>query len=419
MRNVIVIAGVVALVACSSVDPYGALPPRPETSSSAAATEACSAGASTPMAGTDPAGLKECTGTKGTKGRCVPGSALGAFKGTFEAADCGGDAECLPEDLVKNGSSVELKKCNAVLDNEGRCFWPLAKDIVGNYDLLKGATKDQCPADMVCAPCTNPLTHEDTHVCSLGSGGSASCAAGATSGAAKPGAAGGGGTCPQIDPILDTSSFTAEDCGSGMLCVDASLVPPDEAKMLKSCAKGKCAPKKSVERGGNYVPKTCRSLGNSEGRCLNVAIPDVAAQLSLLPPSTVCDKDEACAPCFDPRTGADSGACHSAPCDAPKEPKKVFAKCCGGRGQCVPTSSAGSSADMLSKDSCSGDTPLCAPNELSGAVTPTKCTSAFGLLEGICVSKCTIDSVLAGFVQGSCPDTDMCAPCSFIDGGCK
>ena len=44
------------------------------------------------------------------------------FKGTFEQATCGSDAECVPDELVKSGSKVELKKCTGVLGSEGRCF---------------------------------------------------------------------------------------------------------------------------------------------------------------------------------------------------------------------------------------------------------------------------------------------------------
>jgi hypothetical protein len=400
-----IVVGLIGLVACADVDPYGDLPPRPDVKSDSLTS--CASAPS--MAGTDPTRFKECKGTKaGNKGRCVPESVLGTQKGQFEQANCDPNQDCLPEDLVRDGSNVDLKKCT-ILGNEGRCFWPLAKQMLDQYDTLKGMSKGQCTADTVCAPCVNPLTREDTKVCTLGK--NSICAGkGNVTKAAGP-------TCPQKDPSLDTSAFTQDTCGSGMLCVDTVLVG-DQAKMLKDCSKGKCAPKKAIERGGNYVPPTCRSIGKSEGRCMNTNIPMLAAQASLLPKEG-CDPDEACAPCFDPRTGQDTGACHSAPCDAPKEPAKTFAKCCGGRGQCVPTENAGGSADMLAKDSCSGDTPLCAPNELSGAATPQKC-KALLFLEGICVSKCTLETIAKDFIQGSCPDGDMCAPCNFLpDGTCK
>jgi hypothetical protein len=342
---------------------------------------------------------------------------LGSFADTFERASCSEDQGCVPDDVVKAGSNLDLQKCNAVLDTEGRCFWPLAKDIVANYDMLKTATKDQCPAEMVCAPCINPLTNQPTGVCDVGA--SSACGANAAKSGNGGANAAAGGKCPQVDPILDVSTFTADTCGSGMLCVDANLVPAGQAQRLSSCSKGKCAPKKSVERAGNYVPKTCRSTGGAEGRCTNASLPDIAKQASLLPQAD-CDADERCAPCFDPRTGEDTGACHQASCDAPKEPKMVFAPCCGSKGRCVPTSAVdGSSSALLAADSCTGDTPLCAPNELVGVTPPKKCGVAFGLIDGICISSCTI--VLGGdLVQGDCADGEMCAPCDLLpNGSCK
>jgi hypothetical protein len=411
----------ITLVACTA-DPFGDLPANPATdSASTTSPKSCSASGGA-IQGADPSTLKTCTGTKGTAGRCVPTSALGSFADMIEQGSCDGGAACVPDDLVKNGSTIQLKKCTAVLNTEGRCFWPVAKDINANYDLLEGATKDQCPTGLVCAPCVNPLNKQDTGLCSLGSGGggSSSCSAGAgDAGSPGTGTPASTGTCPQVDPILDVSSFSAEDCGSDMLCVDASLVPAAVGKMLKTCSKGLCAPKKSVERGGNYVPKTCRSLADSEGRCMNVSIPQIASQASLLPQGAGCDADERCAPCFDPRTGEDTGACHSAPCDAPKEPKKTFANCCGGQGKCVPTSVVGGNgASFLQADSCTGDTPLCAPNELVGGATPKKCSVAFGLVTGICVSACTVGGQLIGsLAQGDCTGGDMCAPCDLLPTG--
>src|SRR5262249_49791018 len=159
-----------------------------------------------PVDGQDPSGLPVCTGTKGVKGRCVPTSALGTFKDTFEKATCSGEQACVPDEVVKQGTKIELKKCKAVLDTDGRCFWPLAKDIIDTYDLLKGATKDQCPADQVCAPCVDPRTNAPTGVCNTGaaaaSSSSASCGGGAASNgpssATGSGAGGGGGKCPQV-----------------------------------------------------------------------------------------------------------------------------------------------------------------------------------------------------------------------------
>src|SRR5262249_15060459 len=159
-----------------------------------------------PAAGADPTKLPACTGTKGPKGRCVPSNALGGFSGKFEQAGCKSGEECVPEEVVKDGQKIELKKCTAVLNSEGRGFWALAKDMIQNYDVLKGATKD-CPPDLICAPCVNPLTKEETGVCRTGSagGGGAACQESEEDAAkTKSATTKGGGTCPQIEPIIDT-----------------------------------------------------------------------------------------------------------------------------------------------------------------------------------------------------------------------
>jgi hypothetical protein len=372
-----------------------------------------------PIAGADPSGFPVCKGTKGTSGRCVPRKALGAFADTFEQATCAADQGCVPDEVVKSGSNLDLKKCTAILDSEGRCFWPLAKDIVDNYDLLKGATKDQCPADQVCAPCINPLTKETTHVCDMGAA-SAACDSkggapgGATGGGAKPSA-----TCPQKDPIVDTSSFKQEECTSNMLCVPTAAVDASLAKSLAKCTDGVCAPKKSVERAGNYVPPTCRSIADAEGRCLNVGIPSVAAQKDILP-QTGCDADERCAPCFNPADGSNTAACNTASCDAPKEPAKTFASCCNGRARCVPTASVDADTQsLLQAKTCKAGAELCAPAELVGVpgVAKKKC-SILGFVDGICLSSCAVDAGgLGGLAQGDCASGDLCAPCDLLPNG--
>lgn len=419
------IAAIVALlstaglvVACSSVDPYGDMTAADVTTKAdkteSAAT--CSAG----IAGADPTALVACTGTKTqSKGRCVPKGTLGSFSDTFESADCKGDAACLPEELVKQGTKIELKKCNAVLNTDGRCFWPLAKQVIENYDLLKSATKDQCEGDQICAPCTDPRTQEATGVCTLGAG-SGDCKSGAAPEASGGTKAAAPAQCPQVEPILDESAFKQDSCGSNMLCVDASLVGADRAKLLGTCSTGVCAPKKSVLRGGNYVPKSCRSLAGAEGRCSNVGVPDVAKQKDLLPQAD-CDADERCAPCFDPTSGKETGACSQATCDKPAEKPVTFAACCGGGGKCVPTASAGPNADQLNPDSCSGDTPVCAPNAFLPGATPKTCDAVLGIVKGICAAKCAVDvpggGVTQKLIQGSCSDDEFCVPCSRAPAG--
>ena len=420
-------AFVLVLVACSSstdpyakdssgTDPAAALPP-------AGGAGAKAASCADVIKGADPSKLAACTGTKGVKGRCVVRSGLGSFKDTFEQASCTADSACVPEDVVSKGSALELKKCKAVLDSDGRCFWALAKDIIDNYDLLKTATADQCAADQVCAPCVNPLTKESTKVCELGgSATSPACTPAASAPPAAPPAPGGGtpSGCPYTGTPIDTTSVKEENCGSNMACIGAALVGnPDLAKQLKPCSTGVCAPRKSIAALGNYVPKTCVSIASSEGRCSNIGIPAVGAQKDLLPVAD-CDADERCAPCFDPTTGTETGACSTVSCDKPAKPATKLAACCAGKATCVPKAAVPTSMQSsLGKDSCASSGDLCVPNDYvkDPNFQPKACSSSLPFIggKGACVSTC----LPAAFIlskDGCGPDT-VCAPCSEMPAG--
>ena len=165
------------------------------------------------IAGQNPDDFQPCKGTKGARGRCVEKSGLGSYAETFEQGSCAGDEACVPDEVVAKGSAIELESCTGVLESEGRCFWPLAKDIIENYSLLAAATGTQCPKDMVCAPCVHPLTKEETGVCSMGAKG----------GAAK----GGASACSPSDSsshrlgpdrMIDTAA-PIRPCGRTRLCV--------------------------------------------------------------------------------------------------------------------------------------------------------------------------------------------------------
>lgn len=418
MRTLVVTVGVASLVglfACEKVDPYGDLSEDVtfETTETAPLCPGSMAGMS------DPTILTACTGTKGSKGRCVPKLLLGTLADTFEKASCKESQVCLPEKLVTDGSKVKLKTCTGIGNAEGRCFWPLAKEILSKYDLLKRGTGDQCDDEQVCAPCSNPLTGQETGICSLGGPPSPQCK---KDGGEEDDGAGGIAAklkCPLDEPILEAENLPPLDCGSNMACVDKSLVGA-QADKLRACAKGVCAPLKALVRAGNFIPKTCRSLAGAEGRCANVGIPMIGEQKALLPQAE-CDPDERCAPCFDPRTADDTQACRQSRCDAPKEKPKTLPTCCGGGGRCVPKAVVpAESQATLGADTCSGDTPLCAPNQVVGSAAGKACT----LLgkKGICVSACTVlglKSKVGELISFDCEDGDLCAPCSELPPGTK
>jgi hypothetical protein len=239
-------------------------------------------------------------------------------------------------------------------------------------------------------------------------------------GAGAPAASGDGGeACPHQGPLLDVSGFAT--CLDGGRCVPGAVIPPDQQSRLATCPGGFCVPEKILANEGEYLPKSCTSLAGGEGRCTSTVFPDMAAQKDALPVD-VCDPNERCAPCYDPLTGALTGACNSVSCDAPKKPKVVFASCCDGqgsatpRGTCIPKSlvPASDQSGLDQKECAAGN--LCAPKEtLDPKYVPPKCTasSLLGDYDGVCISTCVhqdIETELATD-QGTCGAGFFCAPC--------
>jgi len=253
-----------------------------------------------------------------------------------------------------------------------------------------------------------------------GGGGATAGGAGTSPDAGAGGAApGDGGTCVVPTTLIDATAFPACDktvfplCTNGR-CVPKTAVPTDAQSQLGDCdATNKCVPSYFIERAAKFVPPSCTSVNGAEGRCLSECIPQISAQASFLQKGT-CGDGDLCAPCYDPRTGKDTGAC-SQGCDTgPKDPPKPFAKCCTGRGSCV-TKDLVPAADLalLGKDTCSTADQLCAPDNLSDpAFQPKKCMSLAGA-EG----RCTVDCLPSVAQQASrlppadCAKGELCAPC--------
>ncbi len=135
---------------------------------------------------------------------------------------------------------------------------------------------------------------------------------GQTLGGAAPGTPGG---CVQSAPTPTNPATLPACCATGQTgrarCVQRENVPASVAGQLDACSGGLCVPEPHV-RDPNFVPKKCKSLNGGEGACTSVCVPAVAEVSSILP-QDVCEADEKCAPCTDPRTGQPSGACNIAP----------------------------------------------------------------------------------------------------------
>ena len=114
-------------------------------------------------------------------------------------------------------------------------------------------------------------------------------------------------------------------CGGQGLCLQAGVLPASQARQLASdSCQGErevCVPLDLATPG--TVPASCRSIGETEGRCLPECLPRIAAVAALLPQST-CAAGARCAPCFDPLSGQDTGSCslalHDFPREAPAQP---------------------------------------------------------------------------------------------------
>jgi hypothetical protein len=215
-------------------------------------------------------------------------------------------------------------------------------------------------------------------------------------------------------------------CETGGRCVPDQFLPPGSSELLGPCDDtNTCVPDKFVEAGGEVEPEHCRSIGDAEGRCISKCVPQVSAQADFLP-QDVCEDDELCAPCFDPRTGEDTSACTLA-CDMPTEDPVTFATCCEGIGTCVPDTSVPEGfRDQLPVDDCEEPDTLCAPDKFVEdlSYSPPTCTPMIDLdieldEDGVCLAKCVAEHgspLAAALEQSSCDAGEVCVPCTDPEG---
>jgi hypothetical protein len=216
------------------------------------------------------------------------------------------------------------------------------------------------------------------------------------------------------------------------LCVPDALVPDAQESMLNAggCSTNNlCVPKPLAADPAGWVPDRCASWGNGEGRCLPACLPDVAARAGQLnqgacaTPGCDCEDDGyLCVPCYDPVTGADTGACRVSEVDAPINPPYTFPRCCSQsgnyRGTCVPSVLAGDQAADLPDDGCGAQGPpaeafICAPTER--AINPNYAfpTCTYLLFSGVCLADC-FSPKSPGSLQGNCSNSlNECLPCAF------
>jgi hypothetical protein len=220
--------------------------------------------------------------------------------------------------------------------------------------------------------------------------------------------------CPWNGPeVVDPNTFPdcSPSCG-GAHCVPAANVPPAQQGLLATCPGGFCAPDPIIATAGNYVPPMCSAFNGTpaEGRCMSTCIPSIEQKASELHQHS-CANGTLCAPCYDPFTGADTGACTTA-CDRPNDPPYTFPLCCGNQGTCVPTENIPpAQAGNVLQDSCPSSLLGCVPDEmLPGGPGPQPCTGLLGAA-GACYSNCLSLGLGQIFPQRDCPDNHTCVPC--------
>jgi hypothetical protein len=359
----------------------------------------------------DPSTLPACSPACGGA-HCVPANKVPEVSRAF-FAKCGG-GYCLPDPLIASGGA-KPPSCKSLANSEGVCLGLCVPQVAENKDILPKST---CGDDERCAPCVNPNDGKDTGACAIGSQlpkskGTSTCTsdtAGMSPGSAREAA------CPHVGPaVVDPTTLPAcGAAGDGAHCLRANLTPAEMTSKLAACSGGFCVPDKLIAAGGRFIPKTCTSIGNAEGRCQSVVLPSVAALASQLP-NAGCDANERCVPCTNPLDGTDTGACKTSCDPGPKTPPVIFPACCGSQGKCIPRANIpGGQADHLKGDGCPGGS-LCVPKEnLDPKFVAPRC-EADGFLgfsySGICVSNC-VDFGTAGasgaLDQGTCSAGHTC-----------
>jgi len=330
----------------------------------------------------------------GDQGRCLPASRVrDDERAQLERAQCQSGELCAPLDFVADPNFV-AKTCKTRSQGaEGRCLPGCLPALVARAGQL---SRDDCPADQLCAPCFDPRDGKATGACQLGG-----------------------------DPGPATQPMLLDSCCDGLgLCVGRDEAPTTQRAELAadSCpAPRVCSPAEYV-RDAAFVSQRCHDpTTQAEGRCLLTCLPRVRAQVDRLGVDS-CRDVERCVPCYDPVSGESTGACMLTPADTgPSEPKRVFESCCPASsgpsfGLCIPHALVPEGAPTLPRLTCPDADSVCAPRVFAaqagdaGASLP-ECSSP-NTNRGACVPTCMIDASQRGLVmQGNCAAETECVPC--------
>jgi hypothetical protein len=360
----------------------------------------------------DPAALPGCAPECGGA-HCLPATRVPSSL-TANLAACEGGGKCVPDELIAFGALQPPPACRSLLNVEGRCLSTCLPDVAAQADALPSTG---CGENERCVPCFDPTTGQDTQACRT------PCD--------MPKELPLVLSCPykRTDDVIHPASLPAcTPACAGAHCLSDALVPTALAKQVADCdATHKCVPDELIRSGGLAVPDACRSVAGVEGRCLSRCLPAVAAQGVFVPQST-CDDTHRCVPCYDPLSGADTGACRIA-CDAPLEAPKLLqcpyygdpivdvtqlpacGPACDG-AHCLPSARVPAAlASQLA--SCTGG--KCVPDSLivNGAETPPPTCRSLNDAEGRCLSKCLpgVAAQVSRLPDCDAPTNSACVPC--------
>lgn len=348
----------------------------------------------------DPTALPECPMCTGQAAHCLGKSVVMSVAPDqlSQLAECDADNVCVPDELITTMGNYDPPPCDSIGGGAGRCLSVCIGQVADMGDFLPQAS---CADGQKCAPCTDPRTGENTGACDL------NCDTG------------------PHEPSVVFDRCCEGDIG---MCVPPDLVPETQRDALtqQTCPDGSlCAPE--VLADSSYIPPTCTSVAGAEGRCLSTCVGMVADQADLLPQDT-CPDGQLCAPCYDPRGGADTGAC-TLNGDMPTQDPIIFdTECCATTGLCVPSSAVPEKfSALLVQDNCGSEGAdwVCAPkvklNDINAkfqSCTPTVLGIPGMPGTGACIPDCIAEDQkmqglnALGISQSDCPAGWQCAPCT-------
>ena len=257
---------------------------------------------------------------------------------------------------------------------------------------------------------------------------------------------------PGVCPDFDAYGQLPDCCEGTGSCVPMEALTEGLQSQVSVCDDGSaCVPKgiiTSIQEDSGFWPRSCESIGGAEGVCLSTCIPKVGQFASLLPVDN-CDVGERCAPCIDPLTGVDSGACGDGlECDpehvrevnelpeselpqdgqGEREAEAAGYSCenpptgdvvdpgafqpCGEHAHCVPDALV---EPHLQDKLATCDEGFCVPDPMiasAGFFVPATCTSINGM-EGRCMNIVLPDvgALAESLPVDICESYERCSPC--------